>query len=321
MATEKNITMKQFNGTDYDTLYPKTKVEQVEGAYTQQQILSDSTKALYSLGSDAVPDDVFEKITNAKFGWELIREYKEAGSYTFTVPDGVTEIGVYMVGGGGSGGAALSTNSNYSCVAAGGAAGYGKNLVLSVTPGQQIDLVVGAGAPGKYISGTRDQVDGDAGGTTSFNGVTVAGGSGGKADASSGAKVFEGAMGGQPSDGQAGFLGGGTRVLYGCVPAYKTENSYNMTQLNVPPYPARVAQNAFNQIMVTLCAGAGASSNKTQVIERMPDGTGGGTRGAIHATGNGNGGAAVANYMNGSTAQSGNGSPGMVLIYKRGGVA
>ena len=30
MATTKNITMKQFNGTDYDTLYPKTKVEQVE---------------------------------------------------------------------------------------------------------------------------------------------------------------------------------------------------------------------------------------------------------------------------------------------------
>ena len=30
MATTKNITMKQFNGTDYDTLYPKTDVKQVE---------------------------------------------------------------------------------------------------------------------------------------------------------------------------------------------------------------------------------------------------------------------------------------------------
>ena len=58
MATNKNITMKQFNGTDYDTLYPKTKVEQVEGAYTQQQILSNATAALYGLGTDAVPDDV-----------------------------------------------------------------------------------------------------------------------------------------------------------------------------------------------------------------------------------------------------------------------
>lgn len=64
MATNKNITMKQFNGVDYDTLYPKTKVEQVEGAYTQQQILSDSTKGLYGLGADAVPDDAFASLTN-----------------------------------------------------------------------------------------------------------------------------------------------------------------------------------------------------------------------------------------------------------------
>ena len=62
MATNKNITIKQFNGVDYDTLYPKTKVEQVEGAYTQQQILADSTKELYGLGADAVPDDMFQML-------------------------------------------------------------------------------------------------------------------------------------------------------------------------------------------------------------------------------------------------------------------
>ena len=62
MATNKNITMKQFNGTDYDTLYPKTKVEQVEGAYAQQQILADSTKTLYGLGVDAVPNDVLNML-------------------------------------------------------------------------------------------------------------------------------------------------------------------------------------------------------------------------------------------------------------------
>ena len=31
MAATKNITMKQFNGTDYDTLYPKTVYNQVSG--------------------------------------------------------------------------------------------------------------------------------------------------------------------------------------------------------------------------------------------------------------------------------------------------
>lgn len=62
MATDKLITMKQFNGTDYDSLYPKTKVEQVEGAYTQQQILANATKSLYGLGSNAIPDNAFASI-------------------------------------------------------------------------------------------------------------------------------------------------------------------------------------------------------------------------------------------------------------------
>ena len=73
MATNKNITMKQFNGVDYDTLYPKTKVEQVEGAYTQQQILADSTKALYGLGNGAVPDDVLALLSRFHSG--LSNEY------------------------------------------------------------------------------------------------------------------------------------------------------------------------------------------------------------------------------------------------------
>lgn len=38
MATNKNITMKQFNGVDYDTLYPKTTVSQVEGAYGKNEV-------------------------------------------------------------------------------------------------------------------------------------------------------------------------------------------------------------------------------------------------------------------------------------------
>lgn len=58
MATNKNITMKRFNGAGYDTLYPKTIVEQVIGAYTKQQILTSATASLYGLGASAVPDDV-----------------------------------------------------------------------------------------------------------------------------------------------------------------------------------------------------------------------------------------------------------------------
>ena len=40
MATNKNITMKQFNGTDYDTLYPKTIASQVDGVLPTQILVT-----------------------------------------------------------------------------------------------------------------------------------------------------------------------------------------------------------------------------------------------------------------------------------------
>ena len=87
MATNKNITMKQFNGADYDTLYPKTKVEQVEGAYTQQQILADSTKGLYGLGADAVPDEVLALLNSLVKNAQTSADEKakiQTGSYVGT---------------------------------------------------------------------------------------------------------------------------------------------------------------------------------------------------------------------------------------------
>ena len=96
MATNKNITMKQFNGTDYDTLYPKTIAAQIDDVYskdetypksqlyTKEQILADATKTLYGLGSDAVPDDVFRIL-----GAEL-RVITEVGTVVTVSKDGVT---------------------------------------------------------------------------------------------------------------------------------------------------------------------------------------------------------------------------------------
>lgn len=60
MATTKNITMKQFNGTDYDTLYPKTVYNQVSGV----------APAGYGLGSEygGYIDDFNTKV---KTGWYI----------------------------------------------------------------------------------------------------------------------------------------------------------------------------------------------------------------------------------------------------------
>ena len=62
MATTKNITMKQFNGTDYDTLYPKTIASQIPDVYNQTEVLTETTAELYELARTAIPNDVFVKI-------------------------------------------------------------------------------------------------------------------------------------------------------------------------------------------------------------------------------------------------------------------
>lgn len=43
MASTKKITMREFNGTDYDTLYPKTIASQIPDVYSKAEI--DATKA------------------------------------------------------------------------------------------------------------------------------------------------------------------------------------------------------------------------------------------------------------------------------------
>ena len=54
MATTKNITMKQFNGTDYDTLYPKTVYNQVSGVAPAGYGLGAKDGKLITDGNDAI---------------------------------------------------------------------------------------------------------------------------------------------------------------------------------------------------------------------------------------------------------------------------
>ena len=56
MATNKNITMKQFNGTDYDTLYPKTIASQVDGVLLAQILVTTlpNTEVTASLNGKTV---------------------------------------------------------------------------------------------------------------------------------------------------------------------------------------------------------------------------------------------------------------------------
>lgn len=301
MATTKNITMKQYNGTDYDTLYPKTIASQVDGIYSKEDVLSNGTKALYGLADSAVPDDAFEKV--GKTNWKLIASFKEAGNVEFVVPNGITEIGVYMVGAGGNG--VKISDTYYRWCATGGAAGYGKNVIMQVTPGDKISGIVGS-APS---------------GTTSFNGEIVEGGASAntaKGGSSGGAIIAGGAGGGQGSmaiDYYAKYTSGYN--IYGCnAPVFLSIG---------PTQYLKDGQNMFDPTMITLCAGGGFSGSSGQNINAMPDGTkgGNGSTGSdeadletIDATGNGNGGGSVGTGT--AITREGYGSPGMILIYARG---
>ncbi len=329
MATEKNIIIKQFNGTDYDALYPKTTADQIENVYTENQILSSDTVTKYKLPSGSLPDAVFNKLLEA-MPWTLIQEYKTAGSYTWTAPDlygGASyKIGVYMVGGGGSGGAGgLEAGGSFASEASGGASGYGANIILTVTPGQEIAGVVGIGGASVITSASSSiNYAGNTGGTTSFNGVTVLGGEGGKIAYSSSYAWARGANGGQGSDGTSVYryrnvpIGTYTpQPVYGSCPTMTSDNSIGGSSQS-----PRESQNQFDPTMVTLSAGGAAVYNNKwcQQIKPMPDGSKGGDGAAEiggtaaraeNATGNGNGGGAA--YV----GRSGAGSPGMILIYAK----
>ena len=62
MGVEKNIIMKQFNGTDYDTLYPKTIASQIPDVYSKTEVLTSETLTKYGLTADKLPNDVFQQI-------------------------------------------------------------------------------------------------------------------------------------------------------------------------------------------------------------------------------------------------------------------
>lgn len=80
MATEKKIIMKQFNGNDYDVLYPKVTVDQVsdltDDIYTKNQSVSNATKTKFGLSSSATPDDVLSWLGNYNLYWWKRRVYK-----------------------------------------------------------------------------------------------------------------------------------------------------------------------------------------------------------------------------------------------------
>jgi len=122
--------------------------------------------------------------------------YPTAGSYSFTVPAGVTSLTATVVGGGGGGGGSIFSGDGHGA-ANGGSGGFYSNQSFAVTPGETLALTVGAAGAG-VSSGT-----GGTGGSSSINRgatnlYTATGGTGGGGCAGDNAPTF-GGTGGSPS--------------------------------------------------------------------------------------------------------------------------
>jgi hypothetical protein len=111
--------------------------------------------------------------------------FNAAGTTTWTVPDGVTQLVLELWGAGGGGGrvAAADGNGNFF-KGAGGAGGSYLKALVAVTPGQVLSLGVGAGGTGAGQTGNTSSDSGTSGGSTT---VSIAGGGGWTAAAGGGA--------------------------------------------------------------------------------------------------------------------------------------
>lgn len=144
-------------------------------------------------------------------------------SGTFTVPKGVDEIYITVVGGGGGGG-----GGNFYGYAGGkgGAASAVYKAKCVVTPGATFTVTRGNGGNGGN-GGTNSGVAGSAGGTSSFGALVSASGGGGGGGGSNSANGANAAFGnaypfslGAAANGANGTAGGagyaGSTIWYGC---------------------------------------------------------------------------------------------------------
>lgn len=188
--------------------------------------------------------------------------YTTAGSYMYTVPNGVHELKVEAWGGGGGGGGSVG-----ALAGGGGGSGAYVKAVVSVTPGEQLTIMVGAAG----VGGTG----------TNFVPRAEAGTNGGTSSVTAGKTVLVEATGGVGG-------GSGETGTAGAAGHFATTN----VALSAAMTPGTAAQNA------AVNCGTGTTGIT---------GTGGGIPGTAGAGGNGGAGTCSIGgpFASGGPGQSG----------------
>ena len=259
----------------------------------------------YASGS---PSDIWGNTLNAVAATTSRGQKEFTSSGIFTVPAGVRNIDIFVVGGGGTGAQGQSDSSRSG---RGGNSGRtATTLRYAVTPGQQFTVTVGSGGP-------RSNSSTSAGGATSFGNVISAdggsrpygplvdgGGNGGSGGGVSRATDHNNpkddyvstAGGSDGSDGKIAWTGNGTAIYGGVGQHYTTR--------------------AFGEAWNTLYAGGGGGGGDFAAGGAGGGGTGGGYRamptdGVANTGGGGGGGGRDTEY---STRYCGAGGSGICII-------
>lgn len=300
--------------------------------------LNMNGKALTNLptpknNKDAVPKDYVDAAITAKRGWTELERI--TSSKTWVVPEGITKIGAFLLGGGQSGqgyGLGIETSdSSANGSAKGGASGWGKSVILNVTPGQQIKAVIGSG--GVCTNGARA-----AGGDTLFGSYSAMGGGKTRSKAEGVQDVlyfdFDAAVFVKDVNSPFGGVSGLAGITfddydYGVVSwistAVEEEKNIFLPTMKAFGLGECIAlqylddstiRNQYKTSAVDL--GTMGKAGVAKVYTFTGDGKGSTYKGG-DASGYGNGGGAcmscTTNRLNDSTTLGGNGSPGIIIIY------
>lgn len=167
---ENRVRIRLDDGQTIEGVFEYADEASVQGsAYNKANVLPDDVCTALGLPTSIEPKDAFAAL-NKKGGWTELERITT--SKTWTVPDGVTQIGVFLIGGGQSGEASSQYSYTYSVY--GGCSGCIKNAVINVTPGQKFNVVIGSG--GSKVTVTDLKAEGKPGGDTSFGDIVAKGG-------------------------------------------------------------------------------------------------------------------------------------------------
>lgn len=139
----------------------------------------------------------------------FIKRFYPAGTYTWVVPNGCTEVDVFLVGGGGGAFDLAGGGGGFTKTFKSSDDGYKDGDSVKVAPGQSVQIIVGKG--GKSVMSTFDNEYagiGNPGGYSQFLNSSYRANGGGAGKVSNNPRVFTGGKGG--SNGSAYLVSPGS---------------------------------------------------------------------------------------------------------------